>query len=160
MSWSFNHLLTNQRMRTYETAMHLLKTKTYPVIIEETNNLERGSHKASIQTWNRSDGSKPNMPEMVLFMASNVMGGTSFWIRLTSKGSISCTRLARTDFWKENKFKNILQHNQLTNDHTFISTRKLDWTLAYILNLSLILILVWRHYYKWLQRMVEFNIYL
>ena len=72
----------------------------YPVIIEETNNFERDSHQASIKTWNRSDGSKPNMPEMVLFIASKVAGGTSFWIRLTSNGSISCINSERSDFWK------------------------------------------------------------
>jgi len=38
------------------------------------------------------------MPEIVLLMASTVVGGTSFWIRLTSNGSISCIRLVRTDF--------------------------------------------------------------
>lgn len=51
---------------------------TYPVIIEETNNLERGPHKDSINTSNWSEGSKPNIPDMVLFMASTVVGGTSF----------------------------------------------------------------------------------
>lgn len=72
----------------------------YPVIIEETSNFERDSHQASIKTWNRSDGSKPNIPEMVLFIASKVAGGTSFWIRLTSNGSISCINSERSDFWK------------------------------------------------------------
>lgn len=38
------------------------------------------------------------MPEMVLFIASNVVGETSFWIRLTSSGSISCIKSERTDF--------------------------------------------------------------
>lgn len=38
------------------------------------------------------------MPEMVLFIASKVAGGTSFWIRLTSNGSISCINSERSDF--------------------------------------------------------------
>lgn len=89
-------------MRLWARGAHV-KDKAYPVIIEEIKSLEIGSHKASIRTWNWSDGSKPNMPDIVLFIASMVVGGTSFWIRLTSKGSISWIKFERTDFWKELK---------------------------------------------------------
>ena len=41
------------------------------------------------------------MLEIVLFIASKVVGGTSFWIRVTSNGSISCIILERTDFLDE-----------------------------------------------------------
>lgn len=40
------------------------------------------------------------MLEIVLFMASKVVGGTSFWMRVTSNGSTSCIILASTDFYK------------------------------------------------------------
>lgn len=80
---------------------YTITRKTYPVIIEETSNLKRGSQKASTRTPNWSEGSKPNMLEIVLFIASIVFGGTSFWIRDTSKGSISCIKFERIAFWKK-----------------------------------------------------------
>ena len=41
------------------------------------------------------------MLEMVLFIASKVLGGTSFWISVTSNGSISCIISERNDFLEE-----------------------------------------------------------
>lgn len=88
-------------------------------MIEEINNLETGSHKASTKTWNWSDGSKPSMPEIVLFMASTVVGGTSFWIMLTSNGSISCIKDERIDFWKyENKTRQQKNFTLKTDQHS------------------------------------------
>jgi hypothetical protein len=65
--------------------------------------LKNGLQRASTTTRNWSDGSRPNMPEMVLFIASTVSGGTSFWMTLRSKGSISWIKFHRIDFYKENK---------------------------------------------------------
>ncbi len=45
------------------------------------------------------------MPDIVLFMASKVVGGTSFWIRLTSSGSISCIRSANSGLLERSKLK-------------------------------------------------------
>lgn len=75
--------------------------KTYPVIIEDTNNLKKGFQRASTTTRNWSDGSRPNMPEIVLFIASTVSGATSFWMTLRSRGSISWIKFQSMDFYRE-----------------------------------------------------------
>mgnify|MGYP003702949435 CR=1 FL=1 len=41
------------------------------------------------------------MPETVLFIASTVSEGTSFWIMLRSKGSMSFIKFQRADLYKQ-----------------------------------------------------------
>ncbi len=77
----------------------------YPVIIDDTSNFARGLRKASIVTWNWSEGMRPRIPVMVLFMASMLSAEASWLMWLTSSGSISCIRLKRIDVscMQENK---------------------------------------------------------
>lgn len=73
--------------------------------MEETKSLDKGSQRDWMWTWNLSEGRRPNIPEIVLFIASKVVSGTSFWIWLTSNGSISWITSAIKHFWERAKKK-------------------------------------------------------